>query len=180
MVSKTEAGTTYSRRDINGNDPVTQLLLLLVRNCVGANHLLKLAVVDLVDRIAAEDTVGHDRNGCNCAVLDNHVGSFTEGSASVGHVVDDNSGAALDVSDKDHAADFVGTSTLFVDERELDVEAVRNSSRSVNSCVSKLFSEVYLYPSVPYLFAPPASGETITHSCGFKFSRIHLSVLGSA
>ena len=30
------------------------------------------------------------------------------------------------------------------------------------------------------LFAPPASGLTITQSFTFKFSRIHLNVLGSA
>lgn len=104
-----------------------------MRNCVGADHLLQLAVVDLVDRVAAEDTMCHDGNGSNRTVLDDHVGRFAEGSASVGHVVDDDSGAALDVSDEDHAADFVGTSTLFVDERELDVEAVGDSSCSVGT-----------------------------------------------
>jgi len=31
-----------------------------------------------------------------------------------------------------------------------------------------------------HLFAPPASGETITHSLTFRFSLIHLNVLGSA
>ena len=31
-----------------------------------------------------------------------------------------------------------------------------------------------------YLFAPPASGETITQSLADRFSRIHLRVLGSA
>ena len=104
-----------------------------MRNCVCANHLLKLAVVDLVDRIAAEDTVGHDGNGSSRAVLDDHVGRFAEGSASVCHVVDDDSGAALHVSDEDHAADFVGTSTLFVDERELDVEAVGDGGCSTEA-----------------------------------------------
>ena len=31
-----------------------------------------------------------------------------------------------------------------------------------------------------YLFAPPASGLTMTHSFTFKLSLIHLNVLGSA
>lgn len=104
-----------------------------MRNCVGADHLLKLAVVDFVDGVAGEDTVGHDGNGSNCAVLDDHVGRFAEGSASVCHVVDDDGGAALDVADEDHAADFVGASTLFVDERELDVEAVGDGGCSVEA-----------------------------------------------
>ena len=124
---------TYSGRDIDRHDPITQLFLLLVRNCVGADHLLQLAVVDLVDRVAGEDTVGHDGNGSSCAVLDDHVGRFAEGSASVGHVVDDDGGAALDVSDKDHAADLVRASTLFVNERELNVEAVCDGSCSASA-----------------------------------------------
>jgi len=75
--------------------------------------------------------VGHNRNGSSCAVLDDHVSRFAESSASVCHVVDDDGGAALDVTDEDHAADFVRASTLFVDERELDVEAVGDGSCSV-------------------------------------------------
>lgn len=151
-----------------------------MRNCVCANHLLKLAVVDLVDRVAAEDTVGHNGDGSSRAVLDDHIGSFAEGSASVCHVVDDDSGAALDVSDEDHAADFVGASTLLVDERELDVEAVCNGSGSVYAASASDPQKHLCNLFISYLFAPPASGETITHSCAFKFSRIHLSVLGSA
>ena len=108
-----------------------------MRNCVGANHLLKLAVVDLVDRVAAEDTVCHDGNGSSCAVLDNHISRFAEGSASVGHVVDDDGGAALDVADEDHAADFVRASSLFVDERKLDVEAVGDGGCSLQALSAK-------------------------------------------
>jgi hypothetical protein len=114
-----------------------------VRNCVGANHLLKLTVVNLVDRVAAEDTMCHNGDGSSCAVLDDHVGRFTQGAASVGHVVDDDGGAALDVSDEDHAADFVGTSALFVDEGELDVEAVGNGSCSVKA-VSTNFTQNHI------------------------------------
>lgn len=127
---------TYSGRDVDRHNPITQLLLLLVGNSVGADHLLKLAVVDLVDRVAAEDTMGHNRNGSGCAVLDDHVGCFAEGSAGVCHVVDDDSCATLDVTDQDHAADLVGTSTLLVDERELDVEAVGDCGCSVICFVS--------------------------------------------
>ena len=123
--------STYSRGDIDRHDPITQLLLLLVWDCVGANHLLQLAVVDLVDRVAAEDTVGHNRDGSSCAVLDNHIGSFAESSAGVCHVVDDDSCATLDITHENHAADFVRTSAFLVDERELDVEAVGDGSRSV-------------------------------------------------
>ena len=124
---------TYSGRDIDRHDPITQLLLLLVGDCVGADHLLKLAVVDLVDRVAAEDTVGHNRDGSSCAVLDNHIGSFAESSAGVCHVVDDDSCATLDITNENHAADFVRTSALLVNERELDVKAVGDGSCSVGA-----------------------------------------------
>lgn len=102
-------------------------------DCVRADHLLKLAVVDLVDRIAAEDTVGHDRNGSSRAVLDDHVGRFAESSAGVCHVVDDDSCATLDTTHENHAADFVRTSAFLVNERELDVEAVGDGGCSVGA-----------------------------------------------
>lgn len=116
----------YSRRDIDRHNPVTQLLLLLVGNCVGDDQVAQLAVVDLVDGIAAEDTVGDNGNGGSCAVLDDDVSRFAEGSTGVCHVVDDDSCAALDITNEDHAADFIRTSTFLVNERELDVEAVCN------------------------------------------------------
>jgi hypothetical protein len=102
-----------------------------VGNCVGADHLLQLAVVDLVDRVAAEDTVGDDGDGGGCAVLDDHVGCFAEGSASVGHVVDDDSCTTLDISDQNHATNFVWAGALLVNQRELNVKAVGDRSSSV-------------------------------------------------
>jgi hypothetical protein len=124
-------GVTYSGRDVDRHDPITQLLLLLVRNCVGADHLLQLAVVDFVDRVAAEDTVGDNGDGGCCAVLDDHVGGFAERATSVGHVVDDDSGATLDISDQNHATNFVGAGALLVNQRELNVKAVGDRSSSV-------------------------------------------------
>lgn len=121
---------TYSRRNVDGHNPVAQLLLLLVRDRVGDHQVLQLTVVDLVDRIAAEDTVCHDRNGRCCAVLDDNVGCFAECTASVCHVVHDDRNATLHVTDQDHAADFVRSGALLVDEGELGVEVVGDRSRS--------------------------------------------------
>ena len=120
----------YSRRDINRHNPVTQLLLLLMGDCVGDYQVAQLAVVDLVDRIAAENTVGDNGNSGGCAVLNDDVSGFAEGSTGVCHVVDDDSCAALDITNQDHAADFVRTSTFLVNEREFDVEAVCDCSCS--------------------------------------------------
>jgi len=179
-VGMGHAVNTYSGGDVDRHDPITQLLLLLVRDCVGADHLLQLAVVDLVDRVTAEDTVGHDGDGSSCAVLDDHVGCFAEGAASVCHVVDDDSGTTLDIAHQNHATNFVRASALLVDQRELNVKAVGDRSCSVSAVLAVMSIDACVSTGEPYLFAPPASGETITQSCGFKFSRIHLSVLGSA
>jgi hypothetical protein len=115
-----------------------------VGNCVGTDHLLKLAVVDLVNRVTTEDTVGHDRDGSGRTVLDDHISCFAESSAGVCHVVDDDSGATLDITHEDHAADFVRTSTFLVDERELDVETVCDRSCSVNAVSAN-------YPQIPFV-----------------------------
>lgn len=135
---------TYSRRDIDRHNPVTQLLLLLVGNCVSDDQVAQLALVDLVDRIATEDTVGHDGNGSGCAVLDDDVSGFAKGSAGVCHVVDDDSCTTLDIADENHAADFVRTSTLLVNESELDVEAVCDCSCSEIAVLAKMPPGAYL------------------------------------
>jgi hypothetical protein len=123
-------GLTYSRRDVDGHNPVAQLLLLLVRDRVGDHQVLQLTVVDLVDRVTAEDTVCHNRNGRCCAVLDDNVGCFAKCTASVCHVVHDDRNAALHVTNQDHAADFVRSGALLVDEGKLGVEVVGDRSRS--------------------------------------------------
>jgi hypothetical protein len=123
-------GLTYSRRDVDGHNPVAQLLLLLVRDRVGDHQVLQLTVVDLVDRVTAEDTVCNNCNGRCCAVLDDNVGCFAKCTASVCHVVDDDRNAALHVTNQDHAADFVRSGALLVDEGELGVEVVGDRSRS--------------------------------------------------
>jgi hypothetical protein len=136
-------GATYSGRDVDRHDPITQLLLLLVGDCVGADHLLQLAVVDLVDRVAAEDSVGDNGDGSCCAVLDHYVGGFAERATCVGHVVDDDSGATLDISDQNHATNFVGAGALLVNQRELNVKAVGDRSSSMRVVSQKLPSTVF-------------------------------------
>ena len=121
---------TYSRRDVDGHDPVAQLLLLFVRDRVGDHQVLQLTVVDLVDRVAAEDAVCYNRNGRCCAVLDDNVGCFAKCTASVRHVVHDDRNATLHVTNQDHAADFVRSGALLVDEGELGVEVVGDRSGS--------------------------------------------------
>lgn len=64
----------------------------------------------------------HDFRG---AVSHNSIGGFDEGAAGIGHVVDEDGDFAADVADEGHFGDFVGAGTFFVDEGEVEVEAVR-------------------------------------------------------
>lgn len=96
---------------------------------VGDNQVLQFAVVDLLDSVAAENTVSDNGDGSLGAVLDDNVSSLAKGTAGVGHVIDDDSCAIFDIADKNHAADFVRAGTLLVDESEADVEVVGNGSR---------------------------------------------------
>ena len=68
------------------------------------------------------------------ALVDERVGGFDEGAAGVGHVVDEDGGFGGDVADENHTGDFVGAGALFVDEGEVEVEAVGDGGCSVEVC----------------------------------------------
>lgn len=51
---------------------------------------------------------------------------MADGAAGVGHVVDQDGHAVLDVTDQHHAVHFVGLLPLLVDEGEVHVEPVRD------------------------------------------------------
>lgn len=53
-----------------------------------------------------------------------HVRRFDECAASVGHVVDQDCDAPVDVAHECHARDLVGLRPLLVNQREVEVEAV--------------------------------------------------------
>lgn len=65
------------------------------------------------------------------AVLHHGIGGLDERAAGVGHVVDDDGDLVLDITDEDHAGDFVGTGTFLVNQSELEVEAIGNGSGSI-------------------------------------------------
>ena len=65
------------------------------------------------------------------ALVDQSVGGFDQGTAGVGHVVDEDGGFGGDGADENHAADLVGAGAFFVDQREVEVEAVGNGGGSI-------------------------------------------------
>ena len=114
----------YSRADVDSLDAVAEGLLVLVGHSVCDDQLCELGLVQLLDGVAGEDAVGDDGDGTTSAVLDDNVGGFAEGAASVGHVVDDDGDLAAHVTHQDHAGDLVRAGTLFVDQGEAEVEAI--------------------------------------------------------
>lgn len=130
-VVGTSAGFGKGRADIDGLDLIALLLLLGVRDGVGHNDTAKAAVVDVFGGLAGEDTV--DNNGVHLlgTVLHDGVGSLDEGTAGIGHIVNNNSNLVLHVADEDHARDLVRAGTLLVDQGELQIKAVGDSSGTV-------------------------------------------------
>jgi len=100
-------------------------------NSVGDDELGQLGLVELFDSIARQNAVGDDGDGAAGSVLDDDLGGLAEGTASIGHIVDDNGDLAADITDQDHTGDLVGTSAFFVDEGEAEVEAVGDGGSSL-------------------------------------------------
>lgn len=100
-------------------------------NGVGDNQLLELRLVKGLDSVARQDAVSDDGNGGASAVGHDDLGGLAESTASVGHVIDDDGITVLDVADENHSGDFVGTSTLLVDEGEAQVKAIGDGCSSI-------------------------------------------------
>jgi hypothetical protein len=124
---------TYSRRDIDSLDTVAQSLLLLVGNGVGDDELGQLRLVELFYSIAGENAVSNDGDSAAGTVFDDDLGGLAEGTASVGHVINDNGDLAANVTDQNHARDLVGTSALLVNESKAEVEAISDGSSSLGT-----------------------------------------------
>jgi hypothetical protein len=97
------------------------------------NIPLEAAAVQVFDSLSGQDTVDNDGVDLESAVLHDSVGSLGERTAGVGHIVNDDGNLVLDVTDKDHARDLVGTGTFLVNKSELQVQAIGNGSGTRSS-----------------------------------------------
>lgn len=68
-----------------------------------------------------------------------------------------------------HAADNIGPGALLVDQSERRVKVVRNGCRTAGLSASAACLQL---SRDTHRLAPPASGDTMTHSSGLKFSRM--------
>jgi len=89
---------------------------------------LETAAIQVLDGLSGENTVHNDGVNLECTVLHNSVGGLGESAAGVGHIVDDDGNLVLDITDKNHAGDLVGAGTFLVNESELQIQTIGNSS----------------------------------------------------
>lgn len=127
-VVRTSASLGKCGADVDGLDLGASFLLLLVGNGVGDDDAAQAAVVDVRDGVARKDAVHNDGVDLLGAVLHHRGSCLAEGTAGVGHVIDDDGDLVLHVTDEDHARDFVGARTLLVDQSELEIEPVGDTS----------------------------------------------------
>lgn len=116
--------------DIDRGNLVADLFLFFVGNSVGHHNTAEAAVVDVIDGITSKYAV--DDNGVDFlgTVLHHRIGCFNEGSAGIGHVVNDNGNLVLNVANKHHSGNFVGARTFLVDQGELRIQPVSESGGS--------------------------------------------------
>lgn len=101
----------------------------MTRCCyLGVYIPLEAAAVQVLNRLAGQNTVHNDGVDFGSTVLHDGFGSLGKCAAGVGHIVDDDSDLVLDITDKDHARDLIGTGTFLVNKRELQVQAISNGS----------------------------------------------------
>lgn len=89
---------------------------------------LETATVQVLNRLAGQNAVHNDGVDFGGTVLHDSFGSLGERAAGVGHIVNDDGDLVLDITDKDHARDLVGTGTFLVNKCELQIQAISDGS----------------------------------------------------
>ena len=112
------------RTNIHNPQSRTRLNLLPKRNRIGNHDPAQLTPVQCLNRIPAQNSMSDDSNDFPSSMVHDCFGGFDKRAACVSHVVYENCDFVLDVSDEDHAGDFVRAGAFFVDEGEAEVEAV--------------------------------------------------------
>ena len=124
------AGFRESRADIDRSNLVADLFLLFVRHGICDDNTAQAAVVDVFDRIAGKDAVYDNGVDFPGPMLHHRVGRLDKGSASIGHIVNDNGNLVLDVTNKYHSGNLVGARTFLVDQGKLRIQPVSDGGGS--------------------------------------------------
>lgn len=100
------------------------LILITQRHRIRHNQCLQFTIINHLNRITTQYTMGDDGEDFFCAFADQGCGGFGERAAGIGHIVDEDAGFADYLSDEGHFGDFVGARAFFVDYGEGEVETV--------------------------------------------------------
>ena len=133
---KSSNGLSKGRRDVNGVELGALGLEMVMGDSVCADDLEKLRVVDSLDSGSRQDTVSDDGNNISSTVLLEGLGGLGKSSAGVGHIVDQNTGHSLNISNQNHSRDLVSSLSLLVDQGKLRIQPVSESGGSVEKKIS--------------------------------------------
>lgn len=109
---------------INDLEFGASLQLIAQRYRIGDDHLGQHALIDVVNGRSAQNSVRDDSHHLASIMLLDYGSRLSESAARVGHVVHQNAHLVNHVSDKHHAADFIGPGPLLVDQSEGQVETI--------------------------------------------------------
>jgi hypothetical protein len=87
-------------RNVNDGELRTVLLLVAEGDRVGDDELGEVRIVDRLDGVATQDTVGNNCHDFFGALFLDNLGCLGESAACVGNVVDENGNLVLDFTDK--------------------------------------------------------------------------------
>lgn len=116
----------YRWRNINSMQLVTHRLLLRMGHRIRHHNSTQLAPINRLNGFATQDSVSDNSHNLFGAVLLQGIRRLDEGAACVCHVIDQNRNLVFNVTDEDHARDFVGSRSFLVDERKVEIESVGN------------------------------------------------------
>src|SRR5690606_30971201 len=100
------------------------------RDGVGHHQLVEYGVLNILNGAAGQHRVrgvGVDLGGT--ALLE-RLGGMAQGAGGIDHVVDQNAGAALDITDDVHHFGVVGLLATFVDDRQVYTQALGHGART--------------------------------------------------
>ena len=129
-IVRPATGLSERRADVDCLQPGTALFLLCMRHRVRNHDAAQTAAVERFDGVARQDPVCNDGHDLAGSVLHDGVGGLDQRAARVGHIVDNDSHAAANVTNKNHARDLVRPGPLLVDQGKAEVQAVGNRGGS--------------------------------------------------
>jgi hypothetical protein len=115
---------THCGADIDCLDPVTTLFLLFVRNSICHDDLLQLATVQSFNGVSAKNAMSNDGNCIPGTMLNDNISCLYQGTASIRHVVNNDSGFVANISNEYHLRNLVRARTLLVNEGKTQIKAV--------------------------------------------------------